>query len=162
YPIGGLYPPNILPGEIAHEGDDRIRAMVVDSANPALTGANTTAYERAFAKLDLLVVVDVAMTETARLAHYVLPAATQFEKRECRGFNLASPDTAFPLRHPIFPPRAEALPEPEIYTRLLEAMGELPRAFPALARVAALEPARTRHLVFLAALGATLAAAPRL
>ena len=57
--------------------EDRVRAMFVDSANPALTGADTTAYERAFAKLELLVVVDVAMTETARLAHYVLPAATQ-------------------------------------------------------------------------------------
>ncbi|MGK2858781.1 MAG: molybdopterin-dependent oxidoreductase [Thermoanaerobaculia bacterium] len=162
HPIGGLYPPNILPDEIEYDGDDRIRAMFVDSANPVLTGANTTAYERAFAKLELLVVVDVAMSETARLAHYVLPAATQFEKWECTGFNLEFPENAFHLRHPIFPPRAEALPEPEIYTRLLEAMGEIPRSFPILARIAAMEPEFTSHGVFLAALGAKLGAHARL
>ena len=161
FPISGLYPPNILPAEIEHQGDDRIRAMFVDSANPVLTGADTSAYERAFAKLELLVVVDVAMTETARLAHYVLPAATQFEKWECTGFSLEFPDNAFHLRHPLFPPRAEALPEPEIYTRLLEAMGEIPRSFPLLERVAKAEPAATKHLGFIASLGATLAAKPR-
>ncbi|MDF2695098.1 MAG: formate dehydrogenase-O, major subunit [Labilithrix sp.] len=161
YPIGGLYPPNILPSEIEHEGEDHIRAMFVDSANPVLTGADTTGYERAFAKLELLVVVDVAMTETARLAHYVLPAATQFEKWECTGFNLEFPDNAFHLRHPLFPPRAEALPEPEIYTRLLEAMGAVPRKIPVLGRIANLEPAATKHLAFIAALGATLAAKPK-
>lgn len=162
HPIAGLYPPNILPSEIEHEGQGRIRAMFVDSANPVLTGANTAAYERAFAKLELLVVVDVAMTETARLAHYVLPAATQFEKWECTGFNLEFPENAFHLRHPLFPPRPEALPEPEIYTRLLEAMGEIPRAFPVLERVAVMEPTRTRHAALLAALGAKLAVQPRL
>lgn len=162
HPIGGLYPPNILPSEIEHEGEDRIRAMFVDSANPVLTGANTDAYERAFGKLELLVVVEVAMTETARLAHYVLPAATQFEKWECTGFNLEFPDNAFQLRHPLFPPRAEALPEPEIYTRLLEAMGEIPRSFPVLEKIAEHEPEATKHLAFLAAIGATLARKPRL
>lgn len=162
HPIGGLYPPNILPSEIEHEGEDRLRALVVDSANPALTGANTPAYERALRKLELLVVVDVAMSETARLAHYVLPAATQLEKWECTGFNLEFPDNAFHLRHPLFPPRPEALPEPEIYTRLLEAMGEIPRSFPVLERIAAREPARTQHVAFFATLGARLATSKRL
>ena len=48
---------------------DRVRALFVDSANPMMSGADTAAYERAFAELELLVVVDVAMTETARHAH---------------------------------------------------------------------------------------------
>lgn len=161
FPIGGLYPPNILPSEIEHPGEDRLRALFVDSANPVLTGANTGAYERAFASLELLVVVDVAMSETARLAHYVLPAATQLEKWECTGFNLEFPDNAFQLRHPVFPQRPEALPEPEIYTRLLEAMGEIPRSFPVLERVAASEPAATGHLLTLGAIGAAIAARPR-
>lgn len=162
FPIAGLYPPNILPAEIEHDGDDRLRAVWVDSANPVMTGADTAAYERAFAKLELLVVVDVAMTETARLAHYVLPAASQFEKWECTGFNLEFPDNAFHLRHPLFPPRGESLPEPEIYTRLLVAMGAIPNAFPILERIARREPASlTKHAGFLAALGATLSARPR-
>lgn len=161
FPIAGMFPPNILPGEIEHDGSDRVRAMFVDSGNPVLTGADTTGYERAFSKLELLVVVDVAMTETARLAHYVLPAATQFEKWECTGFTLEFPDNAFHLRHPVLPPRPEALPEPEIYTRLLEAMGEIPRSFPLLQRVARVEPGATKHSLYLATLGAALAANPK-
>jgi hypothetical protein len=88
----------------------------------------------------------------------VLPAASQFEKWECTGFNLEFPENAFQLRHPLFPPRAETLPEPEIYTRLLEAMGEIPARFPVLERIAEREPEATKHAGFLAALGATIAA----
>ncbi|MEZ4329163.1 MAG: molybdopterin-dependent oxidoreductase [Polyangiales bacterium] len=162
HPISGIYPPNILPDEIEHAGEDRVRAMFVDSANPAVTAADSQAYARAFGKLELLVVVDVAFTETARLAHYVLPAASQFEKWECTGFNLEFPANFFQLRAPLFAPLGDALPEPEIYTRLLEHMGELPRRFPALQRVAEREPARALHLGYLGALAATLAAKPKL
>lgn len=156
-PIAGIYPPNILPDEIEKAGERRVRAVVVDSANPVLTWADTAAYERAFGQLELLVVIDVAMTETARLAHYVLPAASQFEKVEATGFNLEFPDNFFHLRHPLFAPLGEALPEPEIYTRLLEKMGKIPARFPRLERVARLQGCRAGYWPYLAALGATLA-----
>ncbi len=157
HPIAGIYPPNILPDEIELAGENRIRAVFVDSANPLVSWADTQAYERAFGKLELLVVVDVAMTETARLAHYILPAASQFEKWEATGFNLEFPVNAFHLRHPLFTPLAEALPEPEIYTRLLERMGAIPTSFPTLERIAQFEPPASSHLAFVAALGITLA-----
>lgn len=157
HPIAGIYPPNILPDEILHAGEKRVRAVFVDSANPALTYANTGAYERAFQSLELLVVIDVALSETARLAHYVLPAASQFEKWEATGFNLEFPENAFHLRHPLFPPQGESLPEPEIYTRLLEKMGLIPKSFPLLERIARLEPAASGHLGYMSAVGATLA-----
>ena len=111
-------------------GDDRIRAVWVDSANPVLTFADSNAYTKAFQKLELLVVVDVAMTETARLADYILPASSQYEKLEASGFNLEFPENFFHLRHPLFEPLADSLPEPEIYTRLLEQMGVIPKKFP--------------------------------
>lgn len=161
FPIAGLYPPNILPDEIEHDGEDRVRAMVVDSSNPVLSAADTQAYERAFSKLDLLVVVDVAMTETARLAHYVLPAASQFEKWEATGFNLEFPENAFHLRHALLAPLGESWPEPEIYTRLLEKMGEIPPRFPLLNGIARMEPRFTGHTVLLGALAATLASKPQ-
>ncbi len=157
HPIAGILPPNILADEILHEGEDRVRAIVVDSSNPALTNADTAAFERAFARLELMVVVDVAMTETARFAHYVLPAASQFEKWEATGFNLEFPENTFHLRHPLFAPRGESLPEPEIYTRILEAMGAIPASFPVLERVARHEPAAVRHAAYLAAFAATMA-----
>lgn len=157
HPIAGIYPPNILPDEIEHQGENRVRAIFVDSSNPLLTYADTGAYERAFKKLELLVVVDVAMTETARLAHYILPAASQFEKWEATGFNLDFPENGFHLRHALFPASGECLPEPEIYTRLLEKMGDIPASFPRLERIAKLEPKASAHLVYMGALGATLA-----
>lgn len=157
FPVAGIMPPNILPDEILLAGEQRIRAMIVDSSNPALTWPDTDRLEQAFQSLELLVVVDVAMTETARLAHYVLPAASQFEKWEATGFNLEFPENGFHLRHPLFKPLEESLPEPEIYTRLLEKMGAIPAEFPWLERIAHYEPKASGHLGFLAAFAATLA-----
>jgi anaerobic selenocysteine-containing dehydrogenase len=121
--IGGLVPGNVLPEEILSDHPDRFRAMVVESSNPAHSLANSAACREAFETLELLVVIDVAMTETARLAHYVLPAATQFEKPEATFFNLEFPHNSFHLRHPLFEPLAGTLPEPEIWARLVRALG---------------------------------------
>ncbi len=67
--------------------------------------------------LDLVVVIDVALTETARYADYVLPAASQFEKWECTFFNLEFPHNYFHLRRPVFEPMEGTLPESEIHAR---------------------------------------------
>ncbi len=72
--------------------------------------------------------IDVAMTETARLAHYVLPAATQFEKAEATFFNLEFPHNTFHLRHPLMEPLPGTLPEPEIWARLMRALGVVDEA----------------------------------
>lgn len=60
--------------------------------------------------------LQVAMTETARHAHYVLPAATQFEKWECSMLYLRStfPRNTFHLRAPVLPSRPNVLDEPGI------------------------------------------------
>src|SRR5262249_29081964 len=160
--IGGLYPPNVLPLEINTDHPERIRAVVVESGNPLVTGADTRAYQEAFARLDLLVVIDVAMTETARLAHYVLPAATQFEKYEATFFNLEFPANYFHLRRPLLPPADESLPEPEIHRRLAVALGVLPAQFPVLTRVAKLDGLLPRLRLFPLALAFTLWRRPKL
>jgi len=123
-PIGGFYPPNILPAEIDTDHEGRLRGLFVDSANPTVTSANVQAYRKAFARLELLVVIDKDMTETAELAHYVLPASTQFEKFECTFFNWGFPVNHLHVRHPVLPPTEGTLPEPEIYRRLAIALGE--------------------------------------
>jgi len=93
--IAGLVPANAVPEEILTDHPDRFRAMIVESGNPAHSLADSTACRAAFQALELLVVVDVAMTETARLAHYVLPAATQFENQKPRSSTSSSHATAF-------------------------------------------------------------------
>ncbi len=121
--IGGLIPSNAVPQEILSDHPDRFRAMIVESSNPAHSIADSAACRAAFESLELLVVIDIAMTETARLAHYVLPAASQFEKPEATFFNLEFPHNTFHLRHPLFEPLADTLPEPEIWARLIRALG---------------------------------------
>ncbi|HTY28960.1 MAG TPA: molybdopterin dinucleotide binding domain-containing protein, partial [Mycobacterium sp.] len=121
--VGGLVPSNVVPQEILTDHPDRFRAMIVESSNPAHSIADSQACREAFESLELLVVIDVAMTETARLAHYVLPASSQFEKPEATFFNLEFPHNTFHLRHPLFEPLPGTLPEPEIWARLVRALG---------------------------------------
>src|SRR6185437_3782953 len=121
--ISGLVPSNVVPQEILTDHPDRFRAMIVESGNPAHSLADSTACRKAFESLELMVVVDVAMTETARLAHYVLPAASQFEKPEATFFNFEFPHNGFQLRRPLLDPLPGTLPEPEIWARLVRALG---------------------------------------
>ncbi|MEM9074772.1 MAG: molybdopterin-dependent oxidoreductase, partial [Myxococcota bacterium] len=84
--IGGLVPCNVIAEEILSDHDKRYRAMIVEASNPAHSLADSKAMREALASLDTLVVIDVAMTETAKLADYVLPASTQYEKAEATFF----------------------------------------------------------------------------
>ncbi len=130
--ISGLVPSNVIAEEILTDHPARYRAMIVDSANPAHSLADSRRMREALTALDLLVVIDVAMTETARLADYVLPAPTQFEKWEATFFNLEAPANYFHLRRPVLdpPPGTDLLPEPEIHARLCEALGAVPDLTP--------------------------------
>ncbi|HYJ55436.1 MAG TPA: molybdopterin-dependent oxidoreductase, partial [Mycobacterium sp.] len=152
--IGGLMPSNAVPQEILTDHPDRFRAMIVESSNPAHSIADSHAVTRAFAELELLVVIDVAMTETARLAHYVLPAATQFEKVEATFFNLEFPHNTFHLRHRLMEPLSGTLPEPEIWARLMRALGVVDEAELAPLRHAAAQGRPAFTDAFLRAIGA--------
>src|SRR4051794_34809003 len=121
--IGGLTPCNVIPDEILTDHPGRFRAMIVESSNPAHSLADSERFREAFEALELVVVIDVAMTETARLADYVLPAASQYEKPEATFFNFEFPDNTFHLRHPLLDPLPGTLPEPEIWARLVRALG---------------------------------------
>lgn len=123
--IGGLIPCNVIPEEILTDHPKRYRAMLIESGNPVHSLADSQRMREALASLELLVVIDVAMTETARMAHYVLPAPSQFEKYEATYFNLEFPKNTFHLRHPLLEPLPGTLPEPEIHARLVEALGAL-------------------------------------
>jgi formate dehydrogenase len=123
--ISGLIPCNVIPEEILTDHPDRFRALIVESGNPAHSLADSPAMREAIDSLDTVVVIDVAMTETARLADYVLPAQTQFEKWEATFFNFEFPRNVFHLRRPVLDAPEGPLPEPEIHARLVEAMGAL-------------------------------------
>lgn len=160
--IAELFPPNVLPAEIDTDHPQRTRALIVDSANPVISAADTQAYRQAFEKLELLVVIDVAMTETARYAHYILPAPSQFEKWEASFFNLDFPTNGFHLRKPLFAPQSDTLPEPEIYRRLGIAAGVVPKSFPILSAAARLHHRFPKLGLYYYALIGAIALRPKL
>ena len=120
--IAGLIPCNSIANEILTDDPGRFRAMIIESSNPVHSLAESERFREAMRALEFSVVVDVAMTETARQASYVLPASSQYEKPEAVFFTHEFPDNVFTLRKPVVPPMDGTLSEPEIYSRLLEAM----------------------------------------
>ena len=126
--IVGLTPCNVIPDEILSDHPKRFRAMFVDAANPVHSLADSRRMREAFEALELVVVVDVALTETGRMADYVLPVATQFEKAEATFFNFEFPKNYFHLRHALLDPPEGLFSEAELQARLAEAMGAMPVA----------------------------------
>lgn len=126
--LGGMVPCNVIAEEVLSDHPERYRAMLIETANPAHSLADTRKFVEAMHELELVVVIDVAMTETARHADYVLPVATQYEKSEATFFNFEFPHNHFHLRRPIMAPPAAAdvLIEAEIHARLVEAMEQMP------------------------------------
>lgn len=59
---------------------EKLRGFLVIGGNPLISMPDSNAFKAAFEKLDLLVVHDLVMTETAKAAHYVLPACSHLEK----------------------------------------------------------------------------------
>jgi anaerobic selenocysteine-containing dehydrogenase len=157
--IAALLPPNTLAEEVLTDHPNRVRALFVQSGNPANTVADTAAFEAAIRACELSVVIDVAYTETAALADYVLPAASQHEKWEYTFFTFEWPVNYFHLRPPLFEPLEGTLPESEIYARLFERLGVLPdqAVLDELTEVA-----RTDRAHFLERAGAVMAGHPGL
>ena len=122
----GSFPAAAMPEEILSEHPDRLRAVHVSACNPLRAYPDTAAYENAFGKLDLLVVNDMVMSETARLAHYVLPCRTYYESWDATFFPWTYPDVYFQLRRPIVDPPAQCLEAAQIHTLLAEKLGLIP------------------------------------
>jgi anaerobic selenocysteine-containing dehydrogenase len=125
--VNDAFPGGILADEILTPGEGQIRALFVTGGNPLLTMANGARLRRAFEDLELIVVLDVHMSETASMAHYVLPCTTPLER----------PDLpfAFPLlmgmqsrpylqaTRRVVKPKGEQRDEATIYLDLARASG---------------------------------------
>lgn len=71
-----------LPDAILEEKPYPIKAAFITASNPLRTWPNTKKFGEALRKLEFLVVMDLFMTETAKQAHLVLPAASFLERDE--------------------------------------------------------------------------------
>jgi len=122
----GFYPPAVMPEEILNDHPERLRAVLVNGCNPLRSYPDTTAYEKAFAALDLLVVTDIVLNETAQFAHYVLPSRSLYECWDGTFFPWTYPEVYFQMRQPVLTPSRECLEPSQIFTRLADRMGLIP------------------------------------
>ena len=123
----GFYPPAVVPEEILSEHSERLRAILVNGCNPLRSYPDTVAYEKAFAALELLVVTDIVLNETAQFAHFVLPSRSQYECWDGTFFPWTYPEVYFQMRPPAVEPPQDCLEPSQIFTRLAEAMHLVPK-----------------------------------
>jgi len=109
---GRSFPTARLGRAILEYRDPPLRAAWFEKANPVSQHPNTGSVIRALSGLDLLVVVDQFLTDTARLAHYVLPAKSMFEQED---LVTAYWHPYLQLRQRILDPPGEVKTESEIW-----------------------------------------------
>ncbi|MCK5836644.1 MAG: molybdopterin-dependent oxidoreductase, partial [Desulfobacula sp.] len=103
---------------------DKLKAFYVVGGNPLVSMPDTNAFREAFKKLELLVVHDMHMTETAREAHYVLPACSHLEKwGVAYTYNVCHCLPFLMLRKKCIEPLYESRSEWWVYTELAKRLG---------------------------------------
>jgi len=125
--LNGGFPGGILADEILKPGPEQIKALFVTGGNPLMTMPNAARLRQALGQLELLVVTDIYLNETASLAHYVLPATSPLERADL--------PFVFPLflgmqsrpyiaaTDAVVEPAGEQRDEATIYTQLARASG---------------------------------------
>jgi formate dehydrogenase major subunit len=112
----GLRLPEMMGAALA----GRLKALWAIGYDILLTNPNTTETERALAALDLLVVQDLFLNETAReLAHVVLPACSSFEKDG----TFMNADRRIQRVRKVLEPVGQSKPDWEIISAVARAMG---------------------------------------
>jgi anaerobic selenocysteine-containing dehydrogenase len=143
----------VIPDEILTDHPDRFRAMIIESGNPVHSLADSPRMREALDALDFVLVIDVAMTETAKYADYILPGSSQYEKTEATFFGGGFPNNTFQLRQPLFEPLSGTRSEPEIHSRLCRALGAYTDEDLVELREAAAEGIEKFGLVFVETMG---------
>jgi len=123
YPqIFGGPPAPVLADDVLSDDPDRIRALIVVGGNPVITFPNTKKMEKALERLDLLVSIDLYLSDTGTFADYNLPAATIYEKGALHF--LTSTFEPYPYvewKPKLVEPRGEARSEWDIFRDLSRA-----------------------------------------
>lgn len=95
-------------------------ALYIMGADPAVTFPNSSEVLKKLKSLDLLIVQDIALTETAKLAHVVLPAASWAEKDG----TFTNAEGVIQTLHKIVDAPGRSLPDWQIVRDIAKAMGK--------------------------------------
>ena len=123
----GQLPASVMAKEITTPGHGQLRALFVSSGNPVLSVPNGTELEVAIKQLDLMVAIDLYVTDTSRHADYVLPATTFLEREDFPSAFLTFNTKPFvQWTEPVLAPRGEARQEWEIIEQISRRIGTTP------------------------------------
>jgi anaerobic selenocysteine-containing dehydrogenase len=114
----------VLPDVILSEKPYPIKAMIVSAGNPVAAWPNSKKLVKAFKKLDMLVVMDLFMSETAELADIVLPVCSSVETLGLAyNYALTMGIPFAMLSKKLIEPIGESKPDWWIYSELGRKMG---------------------------------------
>jgi formate dehydrogenase len=71
-----------LADEITTPGEGQVKALICNSGNPVLSGAQGARLDGALGSLELMVAIDLVQRESHRHAHWLLPAAHYLERED--------------------------------------------------------------------------------
>ena len=155
--VTGAFPVGTLAEEIETDHPERIRALIVSAGNPVHSVPGNQLRE-AFKRLDILVAIDIQMSETAQLADYVLPATDMLERSDypiSHSLLMARPWAQY--TEAVVPAKFERKPEWWIFSELARRAGAswfgmtplnaLPRLNRLLSMLPGLGPITPDHLI---------------
>ncbi|OMC33544.1 formate dehydrogenase [Mycobacterium sp. GA-1841] len=93
--VAGAHALAELPDEITTPGHGQIRALVINSGNPVVSGPDGGRLDAALAQLDLLVAIDLVQRESHRHAHWLLPAVHWLERDDLLAFTSGMHDEPY-------------------------------------------------------------------
>ena len=115
----GELPVAALSEEIETSGEGQIRCLITSCGNPVLSTPNGARLEKALAKLEFMVSIDIYINETTRHASIILPPATGLETSHYDViFNLFAVRNTAKYSAPLFPKDENARYDWEIFQTL--------------------------------------------
>ena len=109
-----------LASELDNQAAPPVKAVWIEQANPMTSNPNINLLTRAINQLDLIVVADLFLTDTARMADIVLPAASMFEYYDLiTGYG----HSYIQLQQKLIEPPGECKHESEMYRLLGKRFG---------------------------------------
>ena len=116
-------PTTTLAEEILEPGEGRIRALLCIGGNPALAVPDQRNMLSALDDLELLVCVEITMSETARRADYVIAARHPFEREDVTAFMDPFYEVPYGFyTKPVIQPDFEAIEDWELFVGLAKRM----------------------------------------
>lgn len=95
-----------------------VKALIVQGGNPAITWPNSKKVDEALSHLDLLVVIDMFMTDTAERADLFLPVSTFLERKLLVDYHVAAQIPRILKTDPVIEPIGEAKEDWRIWSEL--------------------------------------------